>query len=331
MPKVSVVLPTFERWPLLVRALSSVFEQTEGDLEVLVIDDCSRDDTPVRLAAVTDPRLRVLRQDPNQGVAAARNRAIEEARGEWVAFLDDDDFWAPTRLSEHLGAIAAAGAPWGYGAALSVGADGARRVMMPAPPEALQDGLLELNMVGPPSTVTVRRDLLHEVGCFDDELSVIADWDLYVRLSRRAPAALCETPLVAYWEHVAAMHHQHRPEMSAELEYLADKHRDLMPDGQRFGARAATRKAAGDDRLAGRRMRAAGAYLRMGVSERSPIDVLRGVALIGGEPVVSRLKSAAHPEVPVPPWLVDVIGEPAEPPADWDGDGRMPGSLQATP
>ena len=329
MPKVSVVLPTFERWPLLSRALSSVLEQTEADLEVLVIDDCSSDETPAQLAAVTDPRLRVLRQDPNQGVARARNRAIGEACGEWIAFLDDDDFWAPTRLSAHLRAIADAGASWGYGAAFSVGADGARRVMMPAPPDTLEGGLLELNVVGPPSTATVRLDLLREVGCFDDELSVIADWDLWVRLSRRAPAALCETPLVAYWEHVAAMHHQHRPEMSAELEYLADKHQDLMPGGQRFGARAAARKAAGDDRLAGRRMRAAGAYLRMGFSERSTIDVLRGVALIGGEPIISRLKSAAHPEVAAPDWLEHVIGEPAEPAAA--ADGLMPDPLQATP
>ena len=329
MPKVSVVLPTFERWPLLLRALTSVLDQTDVDLEVLVIDDCSSDGTPARLGAIADPRLRVLRQETNQGVARARNRAIEVAQGEWVAFLDDDDFWAPTCLREHLRAIAEAGASWGYGAAISVGPTGARRVMMPAPPDALEDGLLELNVVGPPSTATVRLDLLREVGGFDEHLSVIADWDLWVRLSRRAPAALCEAPLVAYWEHAAAMHHQHRPELSAELEYLAAKHQDLMPDGRRFGARAAARKAAGDDRLAGRRIRAAGAYLRMGVSERSRMDVLRGVALIGGEPIVARLKSAASPDVPVPEWLAHVIGEPEEPAVA--ADGRMPSSLQMTP
>ena len=103
MPKVSVVLPTFERWPLLLRALTSVLDQTDVDLEVLVIDDCSSDGTPARLGAIADPRLRVLRQETNQGVARARNRAIEAAQGEWVAFLDDDDFWAPTCLREHRG------------------------------------------------------------------------------------------------------------------------------------------------------------------------------------------------------------------------------------
>ena len=253
MPKVSVVLPTFERWPLLLRALTSVLEQTDVDLEVLVIDDCSSDGTPARLAAIADPRLRVLRQETNQGVARARNRAIEAAQGEWVAFLDDDDFWAPTCLREHLRAIDDAGASWGYGRRDLGRTDRGAPGDDAGTPDALEDGLLELNVVGPPSTATVRLDLLREVGGFDDHLSVIADWDLWVRLSRRAPAALCEAPLVAYWEHAAAMHHQHRPELSAELEYLADKHQDLMPDGRRFGARAAARKAAGDDRLAGRR------------------------------------------------------------------------------
>ncbi|HET6830370.1 MAG TPA: hypothetical protein VFH44_03370, partial [Solirubrobacterales bacterium] len=125
------------------------------------------------------------------------------------------------------------------------------------------------------------------------------------------------------WEHAAARHHQHRPELGAELEYLAGKHQHLVPAGRRFGDRAAARKAAGDDRLAGRRLRAAYAYLRMGVSERSRMDLLRGVALIGGEPLVARLKSAASPEPPAPDWLRDAIGEPAEPSA-----GPVSGSLE---
>ena len=326
MPEVSVILPTMDRWPLLSRALGSVLAQEDVELEVIVIDDGSSDGTPARLAAFADPRLRVLCQDTNQGVARARNRGIEEARGEWIAFLDDDDFWAPTCLREHLRSIADADASWGYGAAISVGETGPRRVMMPASPEELAGGLLQLNLVGPPSTATVSRDLMRKVGDFDEHLSVIADWDMWVRLSRRAPSALCEEPLVAYWEHAAAMHNQHRPELNAELEYLAEKHSDLMPDGERFGAEAAARKAIGDNRLAGRRLRAAFGYLRMGVDERSRIDMLRGVALLGGERTVARLKSAARPEAPEPEWLTDAIGEPTAEVAV--ANGRVPGSLE---
>ena len=309
----SVVIPTRDRWSLLSRALGSVLGQEGVELEVLVVDDGSTDETPARLAAMEDPRVRVLRQSINQGVARARNRGIAEARGEWVAFLDDDDFWAPTCLREHLESIVDAGASWGYGASISVDRNGARRIMLPAPPEQLAAGILDLNVAGPPSSATVRRDLLEEVGCFDDQLSVIADWDLWVRLSRHGDAARCEKPLVAYWEHEAAMHHQDRGDLDDELAYMADKYSGLLPAGRRFGARAAARKRAADYRLAGRRMRAAAAYLRIGFSEPSRTDLLRGVALLGGEGLVARLKIMARPDVPTPEWVARAIGKPAEP------------------
>jgi glycosyltransferase involved in cell wall biosynthesis len=326
MPEVSVILPTMDRWSLLTRALGSVLAQEDVDLEVLVIDDGSSDGTPARLGTIGDPRLRILVQESNQGVARARNRGIAEARGEWVAFLDDDDFWAPTCLREHLQSIADAGAGWGYGAAISVGPDRPSRVMMPAPADELEEGLLQHNLVGPPSTTTVRRDLLDEVGGFDERLSVIADWDLWVRLSRRAPAALCEDPLVAYWDHSDGMHHQNRAQLNDEIEYLGEKYADLMPTRERFGVRTAARLTVEADRLAGRRVPAAFAYLRIGASERSGIDLLRGVALLGGERAVSRLKSAARPEAPEPEWLTAAIGQPADQGAETDG--RVPGPLE---
>jgi glycosyltransferase involved in cell wall biosynthesis len=312
MPEVSVILPTMDRWPLLSRALASVLAQEDVDLEVIVVDDGSSDGTPTRLGGIDDPRLHVVAHEANRGVAHARNRGIADARGEWVAFLDDDDFWAPTCLREHLRSIADAGAGWGYGAAISVGPDRPSRVMMPAPPEELEMGLLQHNLVGPPSTATVRRDVLQKVGGFDERLSVIADWDLWVRLSRCAPAALCEDPLVAYWDHPDGMHRQSRAQLGDEIEVLGEKYARLMPTRERFGVRTAARLTVAADRLAGRRLTAAFAYLRIGASERSRIDLLRGVALLGGERAVSRLKTAARPEAPQPDWLTAVIGAPTE-------------------
>jgi glycosyltransferase involved in cell wall biosynthesis len=311
MPEVSVVIPTFNRWQLLSRALDSVVRQVDVDLEVLVVDDGSDDASVSFVAAHTDPRVRLLRQESNQGVARARNRGVAAARGTWIAFLDDDDFWAPTRLREHLGTMTAAGASWGYGSAIAVGPTGNWRFRMRVPSDEIAAGLLELNVVGPPSTAIVHRDLLDAAGGFDDQLSVLADWDLWVRLAALGPAAYCAEPLVAYWDHPAAMHHTRRSTLSAELDYLGDKYGDLVADGRRFGDRAAMRKAIGDNRLAGRRVRAAGGYMRLGFRERSHVDVLRGVALLGGERLVARLKSGAGPTVPMPEWLEDVIGEPA--------------------
>src|SRR4051812_278822 len=119
-PEVTVIIPTRDRWPLLEVTLHTALAQEDVVLEVLVVDDGSRDETPVRLAEVADERVSVIRHDSSRGVGVARNAAISEARGEWLAFLDDDDLWAPNKLKTQLAATAARGADWAYGAALVV-------------------------------------------------------------------------------------------------------------------------------------------------------------------------------------------------------------------
>lgn len=96
-PCVSVVIATYNYGRFLAEAIESVQRQTMNDLEIIVVDDGSTDETPQVLAAITDPRLRV-RRVPNGGVCVARNTALEMARGEFVAFLDADDRWRPTKL-----------------------------------------------------------------------------------------------------------------------------------------------------------------------------------------------------------------------------------------
>lgn len=105
---VSVVIPAYERAGVIAAALRSVLEQTYRHLEVLVVDDGSTDDTAtVALeAAGGDPRLRVIRLERNEGRSAARNRGIDEARGEFVTFLDSDDLYAPTRIERLVAAAA---------------------------------------------------------------------------------------------------------------------------------------------------------------------------------------------------------------------------------
>src|SRR4051794_9011163 len=101
-PEVSVVIPTRDRRHLLETTLAAALNQREVDYEVIVVDDGSGDGTATELAAIGDPRLRVLRNGASQGVSAARNRAIAEARAPWIAFLDDDDVWSPELLRRQL-------------------------------------------------------------------------------------------------------------------------------------------------------------------------------------------------------------------------------------
>lgn len=109
MPLVSVIVPTYQRPDLVVRAVRSVLEQTMGDLEAIVVVDGLDDETVSALGALGDARLRVLVPPRNLGNAAARNYGIAAATGEWVALLDDDDYWMPGKLGLQLAAAEAAG------------------------------------------------------------------------------------------------------------------------------------------------------------------------------------------------------------------------------
>src|SRR5688572_5722307 len=106
-PQISVVVPAFNCAPYIGRALESVLRQVDSSVEVIVVDDGSTDGTATVLADYI-PRIRVIRQH-NQGVAAARNHAIAEARGTWIAFLDSDDVWRGDRL--RVGRAICAAAP----------------------------------------------------------------------------------------------------------------------------------------------------------------------------------------------------------------------------
>ena len=122
MPDVAVIIPTRGRSQLLGTTLHCALHQVGVELEVIVVDDGSTDDTAALLTRHDDDRLRVLRNDTPQGVSAARNRGIAHARSRWVAFLDDD-LWAPDKLSAQLKAAEAAGLGWVYAGDVNVDND----------------------------------------------------------------------------------------------------------------------------------------------------------------------------------------------------------------
>ena len=107
-PKITVIIPTYNRAALLPRAVNSVLAQTCQDFELLIVDDGSADDTPAVIAAFDDPRVRSLRHDVNRRLAAARNTGITHARGEYLAFLDDDDEFTADSIASRLAALEAA-------------------------------------------------------------------------------------------------------------------------------------------------------------------------------------------------------------------------------
>jgi glycosyltransferase involved in cell wall biosynthesis len=182
---VSVVLPTYNRAAVVGRALRSVLAQTYGELDVIVVDDGSTDDTEAVVTDVQDPRVRYVRRG-NGGPGAARNTGIALARGRYVAFQDSDDEWLPDKLTKQVAKLLAAPADVGLVVC------GHREFR----PETVNEltveeflargdakGSLLTGLWYVPATWLARRDVLERAGPFDESLPSCEDHDLAFRLS----------------------------------------------------------------------------------------------------------------------------------------------------
>jgi glycosyltransferase involved in cell wall biosynthesis len=222
---VSVVIPTRDRPGLLALTLRSVLWQAGVQAEVLVVDDGREPGTEALLEDIADTRVHLLRNDGPSGVSGARNSGIAAAQGNWIAFLDDDDLWAPSKLAMQLSVAKKACAGWVYAGDVIV--DEALRVRAgspPPPPETVVAELRRHNAVpAGASNVAVRRDVLDEVGRFDPELRTSEDWDLWLRLAATGLPACVPRPLVALRMH-AAMTSRGADRMLADIEVIAHRH-----------------------------------------------------------------------------------------------------------
>lgn len=198
--RVSVIIPTWNRAAAIVDAVGDVLGQTERDLEVLVCDDGSTDDTRARLAAISDPRL-IWLDGPRSGCPAApRNRGIGKARGEWIAFLDSDDRWLPTKLEQQLEVARAAGvgAVSSNATRLHGGKPSGAVVRHPRPLIRTAD-LLSWNPVVC-SSMMVRADVLARCGGFPEDRACLAieDHALWLRVAAFTDIAYVPECLVLY-------------------------------------------------------------------------------------------------------------------------------------
>jgi glycosyltransferase involved in cell wall biosynthesis len=214
-PTVSVVVPVYNGGRSIRQTLTSVLAQTRSDIEVIVVDDGSTDDTAeiVRTFTRRDSRVRLLRQS-NGGVAAARNRGIREARGDFVAPIDADDVWLPEYLERQVAALEAGGPAVTFCYAGFFRLDEANRVMqLPrghGAPSADYISLLRRNLVGCGSATVFRRDAVLAVGGYDESLRArhaqgCEDWKLILMLASRSTGTSVADPLVGYRDRPDAM------------------------------------------------------------------------------------------------------------------------------
>jgi glycosyltransferase involved in cell wall biosynthesis len=197
-PKISVVIPVFNRPEAVCRAIQSALGQTCQDFEIIVVDDASTDTTPAALAAFTDPRIKVIRHARNRGGSAARNTGIRASSATYVAFLDSDDEWLPTKLERQLDLFERSDHRLGfvYTGAERVFPNGHVSRRIPRRHADLTRALLRKNAVGETSRGMVRRSALEAIGGFDESLPSCQDWDLWLRLSEKFEAAIIPDALV---------------------------------------------------------------------------------------------------------------------------------------
>lgn len=232
---VSVVIPAHNpRLEWLDDAVNSAVEQEPAPMEVLIVDDGS--DIPVE---VDHPLVRVIRQE-NSGVAAARNRGVSEAQGEYIALLDQDDIWLPGKLAAQLEmfegtrvGLCSAAFEELRGEGLVPGWGGA--------PDSYRT-LLRGNCIAA-STVMLRRQTLLDVGGFPPDLAMVDDWDTWLRVLRVSQARHVATPLVRYRVHAANASRNYRAMFLGSVRVLW-RHRAAFPIaglrrvGQIYGAQA---------------------------------------------------------------------------------------------
>jgi glycosyltransferase involved in cell wall biosynthesis len=179
-PLVSVIIPTRNRSELLERAIESVLEQTWDNLEIIVVDDASDDDTSNLLAryAEEDYPVRVIRNEQAKGASASRNIAIRNAEGEYIAGLDDDDYWRPKRIEKLMEEFDEE-----FSAVCSHDRMdfGSREVVWKKKPVITLDDLLYYNQVG--NQVLTKKQYLLDAGGYDEALPSAQDYDLWIRLA----------------------------------------------------------------------------------------------------------------------------------------------------
>lgn len=239
LPVVSVVVPAYNAEIFIEKTLESFLAQTYQNLEILVIDDGSSDRTAeiAQSYATRDSRITLIQQ-PNGGVAVARNRGIQQARGEFIAPVDADDVWHPEAVALMVQRFDTASEETGvvYGWSLDINESG--KVIGGFHAATIEGSVLKTllchNFLGNASSTLIRRTCLNHVGGYDEQLKAqnaqgCEDWDLYLRLAEHYTFAVVPKFLVGYRKSSNGMSTDYR-KMARSQRLMLDKVRESHPE-----------------------------------------------------------------------------------------------------
>jgi len=267
MPRVSVIIPTYNRAALVTEAVDSVLKQTWTDFEIIVVDDGSSDESEDVLGRYGD-RIRCFRIG-HEGPSRARNLGAARSCGQFLAFLDSDDVWEPNKLDIQMGFL-----------------DAHREIKMvccgsynlgPSPKQRrsvrgdrwgdLFLMLFEKSFVNT-SSVVVDRACFSEVGGFDETIRTAEDYDLWLRVARRFPMAYLDSPLVAIRKHADELS-KNKVELRRNAIRVVERHFDP----HRIPAKIYRKRIADLHIYLGR------GYLRLGDARKARLAFRKGMRL----------------------------------------------------
>lgn len=226
-PLVSVIIPTHNRAGMIQRAVNSALEQTYKNLEIIVVDDASTDNTKEVIDNYRNSKIKYLRLAKNSGQCIARNRGIEISSGEYIGFLDSDDEWLPVKIEKQLECFTKGDPSLAavYGVSYVVDEVKNHTVIQNAGLKKgdIYNDLLQGYCPSTPTLFLVKSDILREVGMFDESLITFVDLDLWLRFARKFTFDYVDEPVIRKYEHLGEQYVSNFNQRARGLDLLLAK------------------------------------------------------------------------------------------------------------
>ncbi len=205
-PLVSVIIPTYNRETLIIKAINSILKQSFQDFDILIIDDASTDGTESVIRNLNNDKIKYYKLEKNSGQCIARNYGIKRATGKYIAFLDSDDEWLPEKLSKQLECYkngpANLGSVYGYSYSMDMIKNKTSLISGKAYRGNIHNKFMEGFCPSTPSLFLIKKEALEKVNYFDENLITFVDLDLHIRISKDYAFDFVEEPIIIKYEQI---------------------------------------------------------------------------------------------------------------------------------
>lgn len=230
---VSVVIPTYNRAGSIIKAVESVLNQTYQNIEIIVVDDNSSDNTEELIKLLGNDKIRYIKNEMNLGPSGARNKGIQHAKGEYIAFQDSDDEWLPSKLEQQLQLFQQEDYGLVYCAYRYL--KGSLNYKYPSEKYSLEElegnifeSMFEMNKIST-QTMIIKKEVLKQVGGFEETLRCLEDWELALRICYKYKIGFVNEMLVNVNYSKNSVNYNYRNALDAYI-YMVKKNKDLVRD-----------------------------------------------------------------------------------------------------